>query len=147
MSLKGKKVYHGSTKKIKSGSIIPHKATMYYGKEKRVEQVPKVYASLNKDFASVFMIKVPIGAFVHDDKIWLRVNKKDVNKLKTSGYIYTLEGRTFKKNYRVISNAELVSEKPAKILHRELIPNIYNYIMKNKRIKLKLVEDVQDPFK
>ena len=147
MSLRGKKVYHGSAKKIKSDRVIPHKAFMYHGKKKREDRVPRIYASLNKDFASVFMIKVPIGAFVHDDKIWLRINKKDVNKLKTSGYIYTLEGKTFKKNYRIISNTELVSEKPAKILKREQIPNVYNYIMKNKHIKLKLVEDIQDPFK
>jgi len=147
MSLRGKSVYHGSSKKIKSDRIDPHKATMYKGKEKQEDSVPNVYASLNKDFASVFMIKVPIGAFVYKDTIWLRINKKDVDKLKTSGYIYTLEGKTFKKNYKIISNAEFVSEKPANILKRERIPNVYNYIMKNKHIKLKLVDNVQDPFK
>lgn len=146
LSLKGKKVYHGSHKKVDK-KLLPKKAVIYFGTHAKLDKVAKVYASENKNFAEIFMIDAPKAAFVFRDKIYLRINKKDINKLKKGGYLYTLDRADFKKNYKIISNNELVSEKPVKILKREYIPNVYNHIIKNKKIELKLVEDTQRPFK
>jgi len=56
--------------------------------------------------------------------------KNGFNDLKTYGYIYTLEDKTFK-HTPVLPHCEYISEKPVKILSVKKIKNIYNYILKN----------------
>jgi len=150
MSLKGKKVYHGSFKKIEK-QILPKKATIYkgFGEDNKptTDKTAKIYASKNKNFAIAFTINIPKRVVTMEKITYLVINRKDVDKLKTGAYLYTLDSKDFKKNYRFINNEELVAEKPVKILNREYIPNVYDYIMKNDNIRLGLVDDINNPYK
>lgn len=56
--------------------------------------------------------------------------------LKTSGYLYTIDG-DFQHDSRLgLKNIEFVSKKPANIIDTTKITNVYDYIIKSHNIKL-----------
>jgi hypothetical protein len=134
MSLKGKRLYHGTDRKIKEDRLRPSKSCRTIKGKKFCDRVPKVYTTSNDKIALIFASQVPsVHAVIRGDKVIYYLYKKDFDKLKSAGYIYEVEKKGFKKGPRTKYD-EYVSKQSVKIIKKRFIPSVYKEIMRNKNI-------------
>ena len=139
MSLKGKHLYHGTPKKFKGMVLKPSKSCRVDKKGKTFcDRRPKVFTTTNRDVALLFASKVPAkSAEIGDGKVVYFFEKKYLNKLKGSGYIYEVDTIGFKKGPRKKYD-EYISFSSVKVIKKIFVPNVYKEIMKDKNIILVL---------
>jgi len=141
MSLKGKRLYHGSARTIKGNKLKPHKACRIniITSKKICDRKPKVYTTSNEQVALLFASKVPYrdATIRKDGKVVIFMNKKYLNRLRNSGHIYEVDKAGFKKGPRTKYD-EYVNNKKVKIINKTFIPSVYKAVMKDKNIVLVL---------
>ena len=144
MSLKGKRLYHGTSKKIKGEYLTPSKACRVFSNGKKItrcDRIPKVYTTTNINVAALFAANIPTrdAEILKKNKVIFYLRKKDLTRLKGPGYIYEVDTKGFKKGPRTKYN-EYINKKQVQIIKKVRIANLYEYIMKDKNIML-LLED------
>lgn len=137
MSLRGKSLYHGTTRKIKGDRLSPSKSCRTIKGRKFCDRIPKVYTTTNKDVALLFAANIPFrdAEIMKSGKVVYYIGKKDLNRFKGPGWIYKVEKKGFKKGPRRKYD-EYISISQVKIVKKIFVPNLYNYIMKRPNIIL-----------
>lgn len=134
MTLRNKRLYHGTDRKIKGDRLKPSKSCRTIKGRKFCDRISKVYTTSNDKIALIFASQVPsVHAVIQKDKVIFYLYKKDFDKLKSAGYIYEVEKKGFKKGPR-IKYDEYVSTKSVKIIRKRFIPSVYKEIMRDKNI-------------
>ena len=140
MTLRTKRLYHGTDRKIKGDRLRPSKSCRTIKGRKFCDRVPKVYTTSNDKVALVFASQVPsVHAVIRKDKVIYYIYKKDFDKLKSAGYIYEVEKKGFKKGPRTKYD-EYVSKQSVKIIKKRFIPSVYKEVMRDKNI-IVILED------
>ena len=140
MTLRNKRLYHGTSKKIKGDYLRPSIScrTFSNGKTfKRCDRIPKVYTTSSRDVALLFSANIPArnAKIQKDGRVFFFIKKKDLNRFKGPGWIYEVEKKGFKKGPRTKYD-EYVNTKRVKIIKKIRVPNLYKHIMKNPNIVL-----------
>ncbi len=122
MSLKGKHVFHGTSKNIRSKSLKPKKACWRSRNTGRMicEKDKLVFATGDKEIAICFAASLVDFAMFLKPPI-LVGHYSDLKKLDREGYLLTLDKKFFT-NYDKLTN-EYTSKKKVKIMkRRKIIP-------------------------
>jgi len=141
MSLKGKRLYHGTSKNIKGGKLNPSKACRTFKStgKKICDRKPKVYTTSNEKVALLFSANIPYrdAEIQKNGKVVIFLGKKYLNYLKGPGYIYEVDKAGFKKGPRTKYD-EYINNNRVKIIKKTFIPSVYKEVMKDKNIILVL---------
>ena len=126
--------FHGSTINIKNEILKPKSSNV-------IDNEKAVFATNNKSLSVLFMAKwddshIQAG-FYNNTLIVEEIYDGAFDKLKVSGYIYYVDPKQFKNDKRLgMQGYEFISNETVKILKRVEIKNAYNYLKRQKDIKL-----------